>query len=407
MLQQDPPTNFARPPPNATDDDFGSFQQGPLIRASTQATISVPRALSSTSSNTFSATPVLSLSDKATTSADKYGTFEAFKPSTNTGPLVPSPGVGEFSTRVSAPVGDKYGAFDMLKPTTGPPVSSASKDSSNQTLSGDKYGAFDVLRSTTDPADDFGDFKSGSLSSVSITDNIGGLELSTAAPSYSTTTLDDIKTFPPATGNSFGAFQKSQNQLPSDDFGSFVSVNVSTSSSDQSTTPSNTEGWADFSKPLQPLSTPSNTLSDLNPLIPPQQPSTSLPASSNPATVTPMSLVSLDTSEIHSKLEPQKKVVTGLDILNAEMEARLLSKESPQSLDTTPLVPESLDDFGEFSAFGRVKVNSVVRQESATDTKVSVKLSMYPALLSLCYELITYLHTYTYIYVTPPTNLSC
>lgn len=74
----------------------------------------------------------------------------------------------------------------------------------------------------------------------------------------------------------------------------------------------------------------------------------------------------------------EKKPLTGLDILNEEMAARLLSKEgSSKAMDSKPLVPESLDDFGEFEAFGGTQVNGVPSQESAKDNKVSVVQSFH------------------------------
>ncbi len=80
---------------------------------------------------------------------------------------------------------------------------------------------------------------------------------------------------------------------------------------------------------------------------------------------------------VESKPPPEtkpKKPLTGLDILDAEMEARLLAKERSvvPSVDK-PLVPESLDDFGDFETFGgSSQVKSVASQESDNDCNVSV-----------------------------------
>ena len=92
-------------------------------------------------------------------------------------------------------------------------------------------------------------------------------------------------------------------------------------------------------------------------------------------------LLSLD---IFAKTPQPKKQLTGLDILNEEMTARLLSSETNQqpapSLDDKPLVPESMDEFGDFETYssrspakGRKVNHSVNSHEdlSALETKVS------------------------------------
>ena len=92
-------------------------------------------------------------------------------------------------------------------------------------------------------------------------------------------------------------------------------------------------------------------------------------------------LLSLD---MFAKTPQPKKQLTGLDILNEEMTARLLSSESNQqpapSLDDKPLVPESMDEFGDFETYSSRspakggKVNHSVNSDedlSALETKVS------------------------------------
>ncbi len=238
------------------------------------------------------------------------------------------------------------------------------------TTSGNKYGIFDVLKTSpelptiSDKTSGFGEFNSGNSQPV-----ISGT-LTTSTATSSTSTLSGFGTYP-SSGNTFGKLDTlatSKEKTVNADFGSFVSVGMSTSFDDFNTSSSNTEGWANFTQAHPP---PSTTLSPLDVLPTPRQP---LPAvSSAPVTVrfeSSAALLDVVKPETETK---QIKSLTGLEILDAEMEARLLSKEtSTRPLENKLLVPESLGDFGVFEAFGGVQVNSVPSQESATEPEVSV-----------------------------------
>ena len=234
------------------------------------------------------------------------------------------------------------------------------------TTSGNKYGIFDALKTSpelptiSDKTSGFGEFNSGNSQPVVS----GALTTSTATSSSGFGTY-------PSSGNIFGKLDTlatSKEKTVNADFGSFVSVGMSTSFDDFNTSSSNTEGWANFTQAHPP---PSTTLSSLDVLPTPPQPSPAV--SSAPVTVrfdSSAALLDVVKPETETK---QTKSLTGLEILDAEMEARLLSKEtSTRPLENKLLVPESLGDFGVFEAFGGVQVNSVPSQESATEPEVSV-----------------------------------
>ena len=346
LLQPPPPQSVT----NSLSDDFGTFQQGPLINTPPLLTV-----VSSHSSNVTSSS-VLS-----------FGASSTFPPLVNTSSLD--------STQ-------KHKHYDPISTAAKLPAASNTEfgEFKTATASTDKFAAFDVLKATSeeptissDTVLGFGEFKSGSVQSVKTP------EILTALNTPSTTPMGDFTVVQPSSNSSFSVApdllttRKEQNS----DFGSFASVSVPTSFANFGSSSSDTMGWADFTSATHILSTSSI---DTGPTL--QQSLTT--AHVMPLSVgSVLSAVSLDTVELKAETKPTKPV-TGLDILNAEMEARLLAKKDSYipSVDK-PVVPESLDDFGDFEMFGgSSQVKSVPSQEC--DIKFNVSDIIMCSIFSLC-----------------------
>lgn len=298
-------------------DDFGSFQQGPSAVSNHSENVPSSSVLS------FGAS---TLSPSVNTSV--FDTTQKYNPVSTAAPQVPAATnseFGEFKTATTAT--DKFAAFDALKGTSEEPIVSSSK----------------VL--------EFGQFNSSSLQPITGPGTLPATStISTAALLSQSSSSTNLMT-------------ADSSKQPSAEFGSFASVSISTSLADFSNSSSTTMGWADFTSHPLPLDTGHA----------PRQPLTTKSAPVAP----PLSLgfdsaaVLLKETETESK---PKKPLTGLEILDAEMEARLLAKQEDSfapSVDK-PLVPESLDDFGDFETFGgSSQVKSVTSQESDIEANVS------------------------------------
>ncbi|XP_064393729.1 synergin gamma-like isoform X2 [Halichondria panicea] len=310
-----------------------------------------------TALKTSTAVPTISNSkfgefQTATTSADKYEVFDVLKTSAEV-PVISNSEFGEFKTATTA---DKYGVFDVLKTSTEVPVISNSEfgEFKTATTSADKYGVFDVLKTSTevpvisDKTVGFGEFNSGNSQPVI------SRVLTTSIATPSTSTLSGFGTYP-SSGNPLGELDTlvtSKEHTVNAEFGSFVSVSMSTSFANFNTSSSNTEGWANFTQAHPP---PTTTLSPLDGL--PTLPQSSPAVSSAPVVAVHFepSAAMLDLVKPETETK-QMKSLTGLEILDAEMEARLLAKDTfTRSLEDKLLVPENLDNFGVFEAFGGVQ----------------------------------------------------
>lgn len=381
-------------------DDFGSFQQGqaapslqrtqvpPPSAPTPSPPLSTVRVEPKDSSATVSGpdlSSVFPVADYKPPPDDKYSVFSNLTTQTTSSPSSNSdnaaPGAG--ASPAVPPPDYKYSAFSSLSiHTTAAPAPSSTTTASRTPPLNDKFGAFMQTTGTpvsvpsTQAPDAFGDFTSfqAPLPTTAVLSVPGSHTSQGGAP-------------PPSASTSFGKVDGGVGG--GDEFGEFASMPPALAPSVPPTGPAplptghtppttgnqQAGGWADFAQ--MPFSTTGST----QPLA---VPSVLLPSSTATSSGTTVSTTAFDDilpsefaaaksrpkattlpaeSDSKPSPEPQPKLtkhLTGLEILDEEMNNRLTAAQAVPSLPVLPtksLVPEqvgsttSLEGFGDFEGY--------------------------------------------------------